>query len=258
MKNLQTYISYTVSAVEMAELLMWNNSNIKHIAEFHIAKHKKVHRILRERLASSNERMQNLKKKKKTARSWCSCGNARKPKYEFTQKLQDRCSTDIGKENFAQRPFLSLLPSQSTLSCTGTSHQTCAIFWRQQPQLPALSDSLFVDEAQFAVDGFTNKRNLHSWAQKNQHLVTQYHLQQRFSVNILSGVSSNNLIVRHVIEWLLTAPFYRSSLECVLPLCLVDVPLETRGRMWLQNDGTPPHSAERQRRFWKNIVKEEG
>jgi len=63
MKNLQTYISYTVSAVEVVELLMWNNSNIKHIAEFHIAKHKKEHGILRERLASSKERMQNVEKK---------------------------------------------------------------------------------------------------------------------------------------------------------------------------------------------------
>jgi hypothetical protein len=62
MKNLPTYISYTVSAVEMLELLMWNNSNIKQIAEFHIAKHEKIHRIL-QRLASSNERIQNLKKK---------------------------------------------------------------------------------------------------------------------------------------------------------------------------------------------------
>jgi len=49
MKDLPAYISYTVSAVEMVELLMWNNSNIKHIAEFHIAKHEKVHGILRER-----------------------------------------------------------------------------------------------------------------------------------------------------------------------------------------------------------------
>ena len=39
MKNMPTYISYTISAVEMLEQLMWNNSNIKHIAEFQIAKH---------------------------------------------------------------------------------------------------------------------------------------------------------------------------------------------------------------------------
>jgi len=45
------------------------------------------------------------------------------------------------------------------------------------------------------------------------------------------------------------ATFYRLFLECELPLRLVDVPLETRGRMWLQNDRAPPHSAERQRSF---------
>jgi hypothetical protein len=43
-----TYISYTVSVVEMLEQFMWNNSNIKQIAEFHIAKHEKVLGILRE------------------------------------------------------------------------------------------------------------------------------------------------------------------------------------------------------------------
>jgi fructose-1,6-bisphosphatase/sedoheptulose 1,7-bisphosphatase-like protein len=53
------------SAVEMVELLMWNNSNIKHIAEFHNARHEKVHGILRERerLTSCNERIQDLKTK---------------------------------------------------------------------------------------------------------------------------------------------------------------------------------------------------
>jgi hypothetical protein len=48
MKNLQTDISYMVSTVEMVEQLMWNNRNIKHIAEYHITKHEKVHGILRE------------------------------------------------------------------------------------------------------------------------------------------------------------------------------------------------------------------
>jgi len=118
---------------------------------------------------------------------------------KYTQNLQDWCNTERGKENFVQRCFLSVLTSQSTPFCTGTSHQKCTIFRRLQRLLPVLSDRLFTDAAQIVVNGFTKKRNLHSWAQENQHHVTQCHLKQRFSVNGLFGVSSNKLIGRHVI-----------------------------------------------------------
>jgi hypothetical protein len=42
---------------------------------------------------------------------------------------------------------------------------------------------------------------------ENHHNVTQCHLKQRFAINMWLGVSSNNLIGRHVIEWLLMDSF---------------------------------------------------
>lgn len=46
MKTTQTCISYMVSAMEMAGLLWQNNGNNIHFAEFHIAEHMRMYRIL--------------------------------------------------------------------------------------------------------------------------------------------------------------------------------------------------------------------
>jgi hypothetical protein len=76
----------------------------------------------------------------------CSRSSENKPKYKDTQKLQGCCSKDIVKDIFAEWCFLSVLPSQSTPHCAGTSHKMCMMFTRLRPQLPFLSDILFTDE----------------------------------------------------------------------------------------------------------------
>jgi hypothetical protein len=39
-------------------------------------------------------------------------------------------------------------------------------------------DILFIDDAQFTLDGITTTRNLHCLAHENQHEVAEYHFQQ--------------------------------------------------------------------------------
>jgi hypothetical protein len=71
--------------------------------------------------------------------------------------------------------------------------------------------------------------------------------------NVWHGLLSNNLTGPHVIEGRLTAPYGRNFRENELPTYLEDVPLASRGRMWLQNDGASPNFSREVKKLLKKL-----
>jgi len=73
--------------------------------------------------------------------------------------------------------------------------------------------------------------------------------QLRFSVNVWCAVLDDRLIGPFALEGRLTGEAYLRFLQEELPRLLEDVPLNKRGRMFLQHDGAPPHSSRKVRNF---------
>ena len=67
--------------------------------------------------------------------------------------------------------------------------------------------------------------------------------QLRFSVNLWCAVLDNQLIGPFILEGRLTGEAYLRFLQEELPGRMEDVPLNERGRMYLQHDGALPHSS---------------
>ena len=111
----------------------------------------------------------------------------------------------------------------------------------EQPQLcPYI---LYTDESTFTRDGTTNLHNEHWWAEENPHKLVQCNFQERFSVSIWCGIIDDLLIGPHIFERRLTGEIYENFLRHELPRLLRDVPVHTKERMILQQDGAPPHSS---------------
>jgi len=108
---------------------------------------------------------------------------------------------------------------------------------------------LFTDEAQFNRDGVNNTHNSHMWADDNPHAIVESNFQLRFSVNVWCAVLDDRLISPFILEVRLTGEAYVRFLQEELSRLLEDVPLNKRGRMYLQNGGVPPHSSREIRKF---------
>lgn len=100
---------------------------------------------------------------------------------------------------------------------------------------------LFTDEAIFTRSGLYNVHNEHWWSKENPRRFVEKNFQHRFSVNVWCGMIGSQLIGPHIFEGKLTGNVYANFLKTELPLLLEDVPLKTRLRMLLQQDGAPPH-----------------
>jgi len=103
---------------------------------------------------------------------------------------------------------------------------------------------LFTDEAQFNRDGVNNTHNSQVWADKNPHATVENNFQLRFSVNVWFAVLDDQLIGPFILEGRLTGETYLRFLQEELPRLLDDVPLNKRGRMYFQCEGTPHFSRE--------------
>ena len=111
---------------------------------------------------------------------------------------------------------------------------------------------LFTDEATFSRTGSHNARNTHWWSKENPKKTVDRNFQQRFSVNVWCGMIDSQLIGPYIINERLTGETYADFLESKLPLLLEDVPLNSRRRIILQQDGAPPHSTRQVTEFLNN------
>ena len=106
---------------------------------------------------------------------------------------------------------------------------------------------LFTDEACFTKEGIFNTHNSHVWALNNPHATYIRGHQQRFAVNIWTGIVDNFLIGPYMLPQRLNAINYCVFLRDVLPELLENVPLVIRENMWFQHDGAPAHFSNRAR-----------
>lgn len=100
---------------------------------------------------------------------------------------------------------------------------------------------LFSDEATFHKNGCVNRHNFHYYSVENPRLMRQIDHQHRWSLNVWGGIIGNTVIGPYFFNGHLNGPMYLDFLQHQLPGLLQEVPLYTRNRMWLQQDGAPAH-----------------
>ena len=83
---------------------------------------------------------------------------------------------------------------------------------------------------------------------ENPHATVESNTQLHFTVNVWCAVVDDQLIGPFILEIRLTGEVYLRFLQEELPRLLEDVPLNKRGRMYLQHDGAP-HSSREVRNF---------
>jgi len=98
-------------------------------------------------------------------------------------------------------------------------------------------------------NGVNNTHNSHVWADGNPHAIVESNFQQHFSVNMWYAVLDDQLIGPFIVEGQLMGEAYLRFLQEELPRLLEDVPLNKRGRMYFQHDGSPLHSSHEVRNF---------
>jgi hypothetical protein len=76
---------------------------------------------------------------------------------------------------------------------------------------------------------------------ENPHVVAECYFQHHFSVNVMCGVLGKYIIGPNFAKGCLAAAYYKDFLQNDLLLHLKDVPLATRGRMWIQHDRAPTY-----------------
>lgn len=100
---------------------------------------------------------------------------------------------------------------------------------------------LFSDEATFHKNGTVNRHNMHYYATENPHFVRCMNHQQRWSLNVWGGILGKRVIGPYFLDGHLTGRKYVRFLRHEFSNLLDEVPYGTRLRMWLQQDGAPPH-----------------
>ena len=116
-----------------------------------------------------------------------------------------------------------------------------ALIERMENDPDFLSRILFTDEATFTRDGIFNFHNNHTWSHANPHSNYVQGNQERFSVNVWTGIIGDHLIGPYIMPARMTGLNYLIFLQDVLPELLEEVPLEIRNAMWYQHDGAPPN-----------------
>lgn len=102
---------------------------------------------------------------------------------------------------------------------------------------------LFTDEASFTREGVFNTHNSHVWANQNPHGTTVRAAQQRFAVNVWTGIVGDCLLGPYLLPSRLDCANYLIFLQTVLPGLMNEVPAVILRRMWFQHDGAPAHFA---------------
>lgn len=124
---------------------------------------------------------------------------------------------------------------------------------KMQEDATFFNNVLFTDEATFHKNGFVNRHNFHYYATENPHFFRQRDNQHRWSINVWGGIIGEHVIGPHFFDGTLTGAIYLHFLENYLPQLLVNLPQRIRNRMWLQQDGAPPHYLNAVRDHLNNI-----
>ena len=105
------------------------------------------------------------------------------------------------------------------------------------------------DEALFRSDGQLNRHNSHYWSPVNPHGYRAMDHQNRWSLMVWCEIINGYLIGPYFFDQNVNQNSYLALLRDQLPELLEDVDLETRRRMWFQQDGAGPHFARSVRTF---------
>lgn len=110
------------------------------------------------------------------------------------------------------------------------------------------ADILFSDESTFLLNGEVNRQNCRYWAEENPHWMRQSHTQRPQKINVWAGIVGDHVVGPIFIENLNGARYLDMLREQVVPTLaeLFPNPLEPNlpnERIWLQQDGAPPHYA---------------
>lgn len=100
---------------------------------------------------------------------------------------------------------------------------------------------LFSDESRFSNNGAVNRHNCHYYSPENPRWIRETHFQNVFSVNVWCGIINEHIIGPHFFDGNLNGEMYLHFLQNELPPLLEELDLNTRQRMWFQQDGAPPH-----------------
>lgn len=100
---------------------------------------------------------------------------------------------------------------------------------------------MFSDEATFQSTGVLNRHNCHFWSPVNPHWMREVDHQHRWSLNVWCGIVNGYLIGPYFFEGNVDGPTYLHLIRDELPVMLEEVDLNTRNRLWLQQDGASPH-----------------
>lgn len=113
---------------------------------------------------------------------------------------------------------------------------------------------LFSDEATFHKNGNVNRHNLHYYATENPKFVRTVDHQHRWSLNVWAGIIGDRIVGPHFFDFNLNGDNYLNFLQNDFE-DLVDelLPLEVIRRLWIQQDGAPPHYSVRVREYLNNV-----
>jgi hypothetical protein len=106
---------------------------------------------------------------------------------------------------------------------------------------------LFSDEATFHNTGQLNRHNSHYWSVENPRWYREVNHQHRWSLIVWCGILNGNLIGPYFFDENVNGNNYLHFLQQRLPALLEDIDLDTRQRMFFQQDGAPAH--------WSRIVR---
>lgn len=113
----------------------------------------------------------------------------------------------------------------------------------------------FTDEATFCLNGAFWKQNTRYWAPENPHWCLEGHTQYSRKVNVWAGIIGTQILGPYFFQETLNADVYLDFLrfELVPALAVLfpneDDPDIPHNRIWLQQDGAPPHFGLNVRQF---------
>lgn len=114
---------------------------------------------------------------------------------------------------------------------------------------------LFSDEATFTLNGHVNKQNCRYWSDENPHWVRETNTQYPEKTNVWAGIIGRQVIGPIFFDDTLTGERYLEFLEHELVPALralypsqLDPDLYDE-RIWMQQDGAPPHYARNVRQY---------
>lgn len=100
---------------------------------------------------------------------------------------------------------------------------------------------LWCDEATFRSNGEVNRHNMRYWAVENPHWMREMDNQRYWTLNTWCGIVGNKIVGPFFFNGNLNGESYNNFLIEHLPGLLIDIPDETKRRMWFMHDGAPAH-----------------